>query len=79
MEVFAGDCESRMGRVAGPMVALLFVFARKVGAGTGRRPAWGVLSPLAVRICSLTKQPFASGVSRDRGAVSGWTSVVGGR
>jgi hypothetical protein len=55
MEVFAGDCGSRMGRVAGPMVALLFVFARKGGAGTGRRSAWGVLAPLAVRICSLTK------------------------
>jgi hypothetical protein len=51
MEVFAGDCGSRMGRVAGPMVALLFVFARTGGAGT----AWGVLAPLAVRICSLTK------------------------
>jgi hypothetical protein len=53
-EVFAGDCGSRMGRVAGPMVALLFVFARERGPGTGRRLAWGVLAPLVVKICSLS-------------------------
>jgi hypothetical protein len=44
MGVFAVDCGSRMERVAGPMVALLFVFARRGGAGTGRRPSWGVLA-----------------------------------
>ena len=36
-EVFAVDCKSLMERVAGPMVATLFVFARRGGARTGRR------------------------------------------
>jgi hypothetical protein len=54
-EVYAVDCGSRMERVAGPMVALLFVFARRGDARTRRRPAWGILAPLAVKICSLTK------------------------
>ena len=54
-EVFAFDCGSRMERVAGPVVALLFVFARKGGARTGRRPAWGLIAPLAVKIFFLTK------------------------
>ena len=53
-EVFAVDCGSQMERVAGPMVATLFLFARKGGAGTGRRSAWGVVALLAVKICSLT-------------------------
>ena len=49
-EALTVDCESRMGRVAAPMVALLAGFARKGGAGTGRRPAWGLLAPLAVSL-----------------------------
>jgi hypothetical protein len=55
MEVVAVDCGSRMERATGPMVALFFVFVRRGGAGTGRRPAWGVLAPLAVKIFLLTK------------------------
>ena len=55
MEDFAVDCGSRTERVAGPMVALLFVFAHRGGAGTGRRPACGVLASLAVKMFSLTK------------------------
>ena len=54
-EVFAVDCGSQMERVAGQMVATLFVFARRSGAGTGRRSVWGVVALLAVKICSLTK------------------------
>jgi hypothetical protein len=54
-EVFAGDCGSQLGRVAGPMMATLVVFARRGGAGTGRRSAWGVVALLAVKICSLTE------------------------
>ena len=78
-EVLAVDCKSRMERVTGPRVVLLFVFARRGGAGTMRRPAWGVLAPLVVNIYLLTKQPVARAVSRNRGAVSGLTSEVGGR
>jgi len=53
-EILAVDGGSRMESVTGPIVALLAVFARRGGAGTGRRPAWGVLAPLAIRICLLT-------------------------
>ena len=49
-EALTVDCESRMGRSAAPVVALLAGFARKGGAGTGRRPAWGLLAPLAVSL-----------------------------
>jgi hypothetical protein len=38
-EVLAVDCGSRMERVTGLTVALLVLFARRGGAGTGRRPA----------------------------------------
>ncbi len=54
-EVFAVECGSLMERVAGPMLATIFVFARKGNAGTGRRSAWGIVAPLAVKMCSLTK------------------------
>ena len=50
-EALTVDCESRMGRVAAPMLSMLAGFARKSGAGTGRRPAWGLLDPLVVRLC----------------------------
>jgi len=39
-KVLAVDFGSRMERVTGPMVALLYVFARRGCAGIGRRPAW---------------------------------------
>jgi len=42
-EVPAVDNESRMERGTGPMVALVVLFVRRVGAGAGRRPARGVL------------------------------------
>ena len=49
-EALTVDCESRMGRVAAPMVALLARFARKGGAGTGRGPVWGLLAPFSVSL-----------------------------
>ena len=64
------------------MVALIVVFARRGGAGTERRPVWGVLAPLAIRICLVREQPVARAVSCGRGAASVGsrrTSEVGGR
>ena len=55
------DDESRMERGTGPMVALVVLFAWRGDAGAERRPAWGVLAPLVVRICLLTEQPVARG------------------
>ena len=81
-EGLAVDCGSHMEKVSAPIIALLAVFARRGGAGTGRRPAWEVLAPFDIRMCILTKQPVAMSVSCDRGAVSmgsRWTSEVGGR
>ena len=80
-EALTVDCESRMGRVAAPMVSLLARFARNGGAGTGRRPAWGLLVLLAVMLCFSVEQPVAMSVSCGRGAVSvgsWWTSKFGG-
>jgi hypothetical protein len=54
-EVFAVECGSLMERVAVPTLATLFVFVRRGAAGTGRRSAWGIVAPLAVKICSLTE------------------------
>ncbi len=50
-EALAVDCELRMGRVTAPMVSLVAGSARNGGAGTERRPAWGLLAPLAVMLC----------------------------
>ena len=76
-DVLAVDNESRMERGPGPMVGVV-LFARRGGAGVGMRPVWGVLGPIAAKICLLTKQPVARVASRGRDAVSGWTSKVGG-
>ena len=78
-EVPVVDIESRMERGTGPMVALVALFTRRGGAGARKWPAWGVLAPLAVRICLLIEQPVAKVASRGRGVVSSWTSEVGGR
>ena len=80
-EALTVDCESRMERVAAPMVSLLAGFAWNGGAGTGRRPAWGLLALLVVMLCFSVEQPIARSVSCGRGAVSmgsWWSSKVGG-
>ena len=69
-EVLAVDCGSRMEIETGPIVVVLAVFARRGGAGTGSRPAWGVLAPVIVSICLFTEQPVARAVSYGGGAVS---------
>jgi len=52
-EILAVDCGSRMEIEAGPIVVLLGVFARRGGAGTDSRPAWGISAPVVVSICSF--------------------------